>query len=296
MNLKQKIILERVTKPEQLSPAEREQVHADRRLAQLIAENRGLAGLSPTAQPVPDREAMLGRVHHELENRKETRMTLISRLLAGKPWYVQAAAAVALLLALGAVTLLPRGTSWASSEGYALVFDFGQVSSADEELPSKDEIMERLSVLEDALKDWKDNRATQGEDDLDANCLMLNVNVDQERLTATLGLVTADDELLEELRVALADVAGLPEPTVTSATWFYDKLGGPPDCGAGIILSLKDHRFAFPPGATEQEIEGQINAWLKAENPEGNEQVDVVITQEGDRTRIKVLLRSEDEE
>ena len=228
-------------------------------------------------------------------------MSLIERLFSGRRWQYQLGAALLLLALVAVFTLLPRSTSLAQTNGFVLKFDFGQVDEPNSPVDEHSAVQSRLAELETAVHDWAKARQT-GEEDTEARCeVMISVNVDNGHLTATLALAGEGREVLEDLAATLAQVPGIPGPTITEATWFHD---GKLDPTAGLSFNIMDHMFTFPKDASEEEIELTINDWLQQNRPELQRSVDVTITRSGDSAdgaerekveiRIKLVDQSEE--
>lgn len=277
MKLLEKILIERITNPEQLSSAEQERVKADPALEAAIRENLSLARLKSASSGAPDREAVLTSALDRRTDGGNT-MSLIERLFFGKRWYLSLGAALLLLAAVTLLALLPHTKSWAKTDGYVLSFDYGQVGTGD--ASGSDDVDSvvtvNLATLNKAVKEWLDAHHDGGGENKESCRAMLNVNVDNGHLTAVVALLDASRDELEDLAAWLKDVPGVPEPTITDATWFHPD--GKLDPSAGLSFSIMDHQFTFPVDATESDIEQTINGWLAENKPDFKGKVDVTIT------------------
>lgn len=291
MKLTERIVAERITGLSQLTAAEQAIVRADPALERLIEENRALAALGPQT-PAPARQAMLASTYRAATETKEYSMSLLARTFAGKKWYAQAALATALILAFAVLfVILPQDQSWAKTDGYMLVYDFGTVADDPEGCAAEQPVLDELQT---ALRAWSEQRDQDGAEE--PAKVLLSVNIDNGHMQVSLGVLDSDEDWLDSLTAALAEVPGLPEPTIQPATWFMD--GKKCDPADGLTLMLMGHHFSFPPGATEEEIEAKINFWVQENHPDTPVEVDVTIDDQGGKRRleVKVLLKETDGE
>jgi len=288
--LTERIIMEPLTQPEQLSPADREALAGDPLANRALAENRELATLAPETEPKPDRAAVLSRVYASVDAMEEPKMTLLNRWFSGKRWYLQAGMAVALLLAVTMVALLPVEQSWGQADGYLLSYDLGPQTPESAQTLIQDTLMPQV---QEALEAFTERHTDENGEK--TNELLLNIMVNESGAKLSIGLVNNDAELLDELKAELAGIADLPEPALMPMTWFFD--GKVPSCiGNEIVLNIEGRTFSFPNGTSEEEIEAQINAWLTEQDPEHPGNVDVTIEQEGDKMRLEIRLEPGDPE
>lgn len=229
-------------------------------------------------------------------------MSLLSRLFVGRRWYFQLAAAAVLIVAVTLLALVPRSSTWAQTNGYVLKFDFGMLGSADAESEHA-ALQDRLAELETAVHEWLDaRRAAAPADSPETRSVEINVNVDNGHATAMIALAGEDRETLEDLAAALAEVPGIPTPTITEATWFHDQ--GMLDPNGGLSFNLMDHLFSFPRTATEEEIERTINDWLAQNKPEFNGSVDVTVSrtagsadgEQKEKIEVRIQIKNEEPE
>ena len=103
MDLKQKIIFERIGQLGQLNPEEQQQAGTDSELLALITELAELSQLDSTHGPAPNLETVLNHVFTQAEHHNEHKMSLLTRIFSGKRWYAQAALATLLLMAAATV-------------------------------------------------------------------------------------------------------------------------------------------------------------------------------------------------
>lgn len=298
MELMEKILLERITDPGQLTPADQERVKADPSLLAAIQENLALGRLRGGADGAPDREQLLWAAKDRLNTDGGHTMSMIERLFNGKKWYFQLGAAMLLLAAVTLLALLPRSSSWAETPGYVLKFDFGPVEISDDLDQSTAVVEEKLAGMEAAVKEWAEARKAERTDPEQRSEISINVNLNDEGLTALVSLPGEDKAVLESLAAALAKVPGLPAPTITEATWFH--ANGMLDPNAGLTFNIMDHIFSFPKGSSEEEIENTINHWLRENKPEFKGDVEVTIERTGgdgeEDERVAVAIKINDGE
>jgi|GEM_PF-2592794 len=291
MKLTERIVAERITALSQLTAAEQAAVRADPALGRLIEENRALAALGPQA-PAPARQAMLAGTYRAATETKEHSMSLLARTFAGKKWYAQAALAAVLVLAFAVIAIVvPHEQSWAKTEGFMLVYDLGTIAEQPPHGPGDHPV---LNALQDAVRAWGEQRDEDGA--AEPVKVAISVKIENEHVQVFLGVLNSDEDWLESLKAALADVPGLPAPTVQPATWFLDPENFDP--AGGLTLKVDDHHFSFPPGASEEEIEATITEWLAEQHPGTPVEVDVTIHDEGEERRleVKVMLKETDGE
>jgi len=305
MKLDQKIQLERLERAEQLSRTEQAELLADSEAQALLKENAGLAGvrLAGHDEPAPPRRAVLNRVLAVAGNRRnpmEHTMSTISRIFADKPWYARAGLAAALVAALATLALLlptdgksPAAPAWAATDGYLLHFDMGTVPISDDGVSQQDpELEARINEVLTAIQEFGE---ANPQDD-DPQSVHVKVMVKEGNAIVEVSLLNADKARLEEIQAFLADNPGLPVPSVIPATWYGDdekKLTGEDQ----LTISLQEHAFSFPSGATAEEMEAAINAWLAEEFPGMNMRAVVTIdeTAEGlQRITINSLQAGEE--
>lgn len=274
---------------EQLEPQERELAAQVAELRQTLAENRALARLKVPGEAAPQRTAMLEQVYRAADQMEEPKMTLLSRLFAGKRWYVQAGLAAALLIALGVLALLPSRPSWGQANGYVLSYDLGPIAPEQLQTTLESSLMPQVKEV---LKKFKaDHAETLGGPDEELE-IMMAIEATGDSAVLSIGLALDDPDLQEELKAALATIPELPEPELTPSTWFFDPAN--PCSLGGVNINVNQHLFSFPAGTSEEEMEAQIGAWLKEQNPDADSSVDVDITTEGDQKKIRVDIKCGD--
>lgn len=283
MKLTERIVAERITGLSQLTAAEQAIVRADPALERLIEENRAFAALGPQT-PAPARQAMLASTYRAAAETKEHSMSLLARTFAGKKWYAQAALATTLILAFAIVAVIvPHEQSWAKTDGYMLVYDFGTVAAGSDGCADAQPVLDELEAAVSAWGKQRDDDSAE-----QPAKVAISVNIENGNMQVFLAVLDSDEDWLDSLQAALADVAGLPEPTVQPATWFTDAKNFDP--AGGLTLKIEDHFFSFPPGASEEEIEATINAWMAENHPDTPVDVDVTIDEQGGKRRLEVRL------
>jgi len=312
MNLKEELILKRVTRAQQLDAEERPALQNDAELKAILAENRGFAQL--TAPPPPARERLLARVRMLASQQEDSNMSLIERLFAGKSLPLRLAIGAALAVALIALSLfLPRAIhftangpevqlttpAYAATDGFVLVY---KLSGGMDEL---EPVLSKVKAIADDLRD-EYGLGGPSDDQEDKLIVIAEVKETQERADEDSPATTVskethlavwaaftDQDTLKALREALAGVSGLPEPEVTDATWFSRK--GLPMPGADCLsFALQDHLFNFPLDATEEEVEQTITDWFLSQHPEWDGVVDVIISGSGDERQIEIRIKADD--
>ncbi len=264
------ILINRSEGVEQLSDAELELLKRNPEMQQSLRENQALSALAQSQPPVPGRDVMLQQAYARAgANNVEDKMTIFSRFLGGRPWYLQAAAGLAVLAVLCALATLlpPQQKSFASEEGFVLEYNLGQVGTPDENTDPRDQdprIAEVQRVLEEFAAEAK---AKAGEEHQDKK-LGINVNVANRNgeLTLTLAVMNDDPEMLETLRDKIGSISGLPAPRELPATWFSVDGAAPGEPG-GLSLSVDGHFFSFGPGISSEEVERTVNDWLDQNKP-----------------------------
>lgn len=287
--LNHRIMAEQCDRFEQLSAAERELVARDAGLRQTLAENRALKRLGPAADAPPARAVMLRQVYRAATQQEEPRMTIINKLFSGKRWYVQAGLAAVLLLALGVLALLPSRPSWGAVNGYVLSYELGPIPPEQLKTTLEDNLMPQVKSVLEKFKQEHAEQLGGPETELE---IMVAIEAGEDSTMLSIGLALDDPELQEALKAALATVPGLPEPSLTPSTWFFE--GDKPCIDGGVNVQVNDHLFSFPPGTTAEEMEKQIGAWLTEQNPDAESTVDVDITDEGDQRKIRIEIGCED--
>jgi hypothetical protein len=269
-------------------------VEADSELTALMDENRLLSGMQPadTGMP-PARERLMAAATARVSSDKEQNMVLIERLLKGKSWYWQAATLALVVAVFALVAILPpSGQSYAQTDGYMLVFDLGPAGIDAEGHPQSAMLDDGLAIVNSFMAEHKAEGNGTPEAEASKVALAINAKAGEsgaESLSVRLAVLGPYQELLEDLKAALMDEAGWPEPTVAKATWFHDNLGLL-DPMAGVSISAFDHLFSFPEGTSAEDMEAEINEWLAAEKPDAEWEVDITLTQENGQTQVKVQL------
>lgn len=324
MKLTHKLLLNRIQAPSELSATERLQLAHQPGLAATLAHNRALAKLGQSELEPPARAAMLARVYELSGTTQENKMTLIQRLFGGKPLILRLALAAVMLLAIAALSLIlpravltPGGISWlhslqpafAATEGYLLVFDFGNVGmdSVQAKVEQLTEAVRAFKKAHDMPQVAQEGRAMicvteeqqsthvsgQAEDHASAGGDAAGGKTNGRVIVA---LSLPDDKLLEDLKAELSKIEGLPTPQITDATWFSEQgLPLPGDDATKIMLDMGhgQHAFNFPKDATPEEMEQAINDWLKQAHPDKNFSVQVQKSDEGEKHRIEVRIKGD---
>ena len=332
MKLEHKLYLAGSQDGLRLTEDENRELQANPELQAVLSENQALKRLAAGGAEPPSREALLAHVYTQTETTQEPEMKLIHRLFRGKPAAMRLALAAALVLALVALSLLlPRAVltpggmavhggaqaAYAATEGYMLVFDFGDVEWA-----AVQPVIHQLYATVAAFKDahnitWE------------SDARMLGLGVDEGRKEARttkhaagadadaaigggsgsppqqgglshgrtiLAIPLCDASLLDELKAELKKIPGLPEPKVIDATWFSEQgLPLPGDDGIKLEMGMGGdalHSFNFPKDATKEEIEQAINDWLVKNHPDKEFKVSVVKEQDGEKTRLEIRIQS----
>ncbi|MCC7477339.1 hypothetical protein IT575_02675 [bacterium] len=272
------ILINRSEGVEQLSDAELELLKRKPEMQQSLRENQALSALAASQPPAPVREATLQQAYARAgASNVEDKMTLFSRILGGRPWYVQAAAALALLAGLFALATLlpPQQKSYASQDGFVLSYDLGQAGTPGEGGDPRDadpRIAEVQRVLEEFKKESQARAQAEGKEL--TNKVAIQVRNENGKLSMSVAVMNPDAELLETIKQRLAQVPGLPAPTEQPATWFAAE-GAMPGDGEGLSLNLDGHFFTFGPGFTAEEVERTVNDWLAANKPGSTARVKV---------------------
>lgn len=288
------ILINRSEGVEQLSDAELELLKRNPEMQQSLRENQALGALAECQPPAPVREATLQQAYARAgANNVEDKMTLFSRILGGRPWYVQAAATLAVLAGLFALATLlpPHQKSYASEDGFVLEYNLGQVGMPDENTDPRDQDP-RLAEVERVLHEFQVEVKAKASKDSQDQKLGINVNVANRNgeLTLTVAVMNDDAEMLEALRDKLGSISGLPAPRELPATWFAAD-GATPGEPGGLSLSVDGHFFSFGPGISSEEVERTVNDWLdqnkpghkarvkieRSASPDGEERVEVRI-------------------
>jgi len=216
---------------------------------------------------------------------------MLNRLFSGKRWYIQAGLAAVLLIALGVLALIPSQPSWGAVNGYVLTYDLGAIPKDQLKTTLENTLMPQV---QEALKQFKEEHATDLQLDGEELQLMMAIEAKEDSTLLSIGLTIDDPELQAALKEALATVPGLPEPSLTPSTWFFE--GDKPCCEGGINIQVNDRVFSFPPGTSEEEMEEQIGAWLTEQNPDGANEVNVDITDNGERREIRIEIKGCEED
>lgn len=324
MKLEHKLYLNRVEAPDELSGPEQSQLQAKPELRAALAENRALHNLGQASLEPPAREVLLARVYAQATTTQETNMTFIQRLFAGKPLILRLALAAVLLLAIAALSLLlPRAMltrngvqlhggpqpAYAATDGYLLVYDFGDVELAS--------VKAKIEQLTQAVKAFKQAHKMPQESGKNGHMLFVTEEKKEVRTShaadsgasagedasggkasnhVVVALTLPDDKLLGELQAELSKIDGLPTPKVTDSTWFSEQgLPLPGDDAIKLALNLGQgqHAFNFPKDATPEEMEQAINAWLKQTHPDKTFTVQVEKKVEGDQQRIMIRIKGD---
>lgn len=289
--LNQRIMAERTDSLSQLSPCEQRIASGDGTVMRAIAENQAFNDLKPAVTAAPARRAMLDQVYRTADRQEEPKMTILSRLFSGKRWYVQAGIGAALLVAVCVLALIPTQPSWGQVNGYVLTYDMGAIPKDHLEHDLQGTI---LPKLQEVLKQFKEDYADELQLDGEELQLMMAIEAKEDNVLLSIGLTIDDPELQAALKEALKAIPELPEPSLTPSTWFFE--GDKPCCDGGVKVQVNDRVFNFPPGTSEEEMEAQISAWLTEQNPDGDNEVNVDITDEDGRRKIKIEIKGCEED
>jgi hypothetical protein len=305
MNLREKLLLDRITDPRELSEAEQQELRADSGLAAIISHNRALAedGSAPAA---PMRQAMLASVYSSAERlrpeeHREIHMNWFSRITSGQSLPVKfalgfAAVACFALLTVFFALVRPEGPSLAATNGYVLKFS-GDLTMGDDEL-------KRLAdEVQAEVKRIKEEYAKTDPSVLEKKNVVMRIEARKDSDTGplkfeiVLGLIGENEGLLKALQEGLSGVAGLGTPEVVPNTWFSPD--GADLSGSGINIGLnldgQDRQFTFPEGASEEEIEETLRGWIAEQHPGTDCTVDVTIKRDGDHVQVGVEVKCPEE-
>lgn len=243
-------------------------------------------------------------------------MTLLKRMFAKRSLALKLALACLLVLAVAGLSLLlprvgrdgvqgPASPAYAAVDGYILLYDFGAVKQE-----SVQGVIDKLAA---AVRDFKaahklpaDGAAQQAhvavmaeeKQESASNVKEENGEAEESSASETGGVhviaavMLPDAALLDELKEALKDVPGLPEPVVTDATWFSEHgwpLPGEDGMRLSVNLADEQHTFTFPKDATTTEMQQAINAWLKEKRPDLTFTVN--IEQQGGEKQRRIIVK-----
>ena len=295
MSLKDRILNDNITAPEQLAPADRELAQADPGLTALIQENAALGSITEGIPAAPPWENLRSEVIRDYTEHKENAMTMILRIMGGQKWYVKLAFSLALVAGVLALSLLlprngsinPVALAWAASDGYTLTYDLPAPAGGCKDDPL-------LTLIHDTIKAWTDSYKANAPADAPEAKVMLRMEVskcdeaDPGTLQLTVMALNLSYENLESLRAELAAKAGVPEPAIEESTWFMDEKMTNPDF---VSVMLNNRTFNFPPGATEEEMETLLTEWIKTSvDVEFTGSVDVEIGELNGEKQIKIKI------
>lgn len=259
----------------------------------------GFGGLRYNTPPPPRREQMLERAIRLSPETKESNMTIITRMLFGRRWYVKAAALAGIITVAALIATLPRQTSQAQeSGGFVLTYDLGTAPEGESQgykVPGG--IEDKVEPFHAAIKAFLDERkaAAKAAGADYSNKVSIRLMNENGKVTLVIGLANADEALMHELKGRLAAaVPGLPEPQVQDATWFSR---GELDMEAqdGLTLLFNGHVFTFGEGFTAEEVERTLNDWLAQNRPGAKAKVTVEKSSGGEgEHRIEVKVEVED--
>jgi hypothetical protein len=142
-------------------------------------------------------------------------MTMLSRLFGGRRWYVQAALAAVLVVALGVLALLPSQPSWGQANGYVLSYNLGAIPPDQLQTELEGSLVPQVH---EALKQFKADHAAELAATGGELRLMMAIEAGGDTTVLSIGLALDDPELQAALKEALAAVPGLPEPSLTPST------------------------------------------------------------------------------
>jgi len=325
MKLEHKLYLAGSQDAVRLTEEESRQLQSSPELQAVLSETEALRRPGADVAEPPSREALLARVYANVETTQEKEMKLIYRLFSGKPAAMRLALAAALVLALLALSLLlPRAVltpggmavlggaqaAYAATEGYILVFDFGDAEPASLQ-PIIDQLTATMRAFQEAhnipqqtggreikvgvTETRSEVRIEEHVDDAEAGDRAEQPTQSEHRSNRAIAFVALPDaSLLDELKAELAKIPGLPEPRVIDATWFSEHgLALPGDDGIKLQMGMGGdalHSFNFPKDATKEEIEQAINAWLAQNEPDKHYTVTVTEQVVDGKTQLQVKI------
>lgn len=283
------------------------------------AEEGALAALAAAVPAAPERARLLGRIYAGPEVHKESTMSVINRILLSRNHLVRFGLAFLLVLGVVALSLfLPRGVKWtgshlqlqgptpayAATEGYLLLYEFTG-ESPDAFKPVVDQLLAKVREFKLAHKlpvaEQQEHRLKIVTSNKEVKSFAYDSKEDpaqpvkKSQCKIVVAVALESQELLDELKEELKTIPGLPEPTVTDATWFQ-KDGEPLPLEGGSQLSIgvgdKDHSFNFSPETSPEEMEQAIRVWLEEREP--GQKFDVEIEKSFDPEggiRLGVVIR-----
>jgi hypothetical protein len=310
--LEEQLICGGITAVEQLSAAEQAVLETSPHLQRLLAESAALTEHGTTdCPPPPDRQRLLATAFAADPIPCKENIMLpnpIDRLFAGKPFALRLALGGALLIALVAFSLVlprsfrqgPAAPAWATSEGYLLAFDFGSADLANIQ-PVIDQLKARVTAFKQAhnIPTGQAHSATGIMSSEKKTIIKHDINgqggapAEQQEKRAIVMVSLPDASLIEDLKKELASIPGLPVPQVTDATWFRENgLPDPsqPGINLGINFGEKQHMFNFPETATEQQIQQELDSWIRQNEPDADIKVKVTLTGDEKNRRLEVSI------
>ncbi|MEP0815117.1 MAG: hypothetical protein HRF49_10710 [bacterium] len=299
-NILNKIVFERAGRGG-LSPYEIRAAEADAELRALLDDSVALDSAAAVASnsgatSAPEKRRMLDAAYARSSSLKEDRFSMLRYALAGKRWYVQVAAVAAILLAVFAIANYRVAPTWAQEDGWVLEYYFGKV--VEEGQDPETVYQPILDKVGKSLKELALSRRPPGEKDYKPS-IMVNVMEENGELTMAISVFEGRNVTIEDVRAALSEVPGLPEPKIVSATWFAENGG----TNSGLLsVMCEGHLFNFPINATEAEIESALNAWLAANKPgliaDAELLVNIVAGEDGSEKKeinLKIELKNKNE-
>jgi hypothetical protein len=315
MNIRDRILTERITDPGQLPGELRARVQADPELTALIEENAALAYVTADCPPAPPWENLRGIVMKPSRDPEERAMRGIANLIPVRPLLALAAVVIAVAAAL---YISPQyglfgqpGQAWASASGYVLSYELpgdaidprvgdGQAGASLSENPYMLKVRELIQnwTAENGVTLVRERSAVGDEPAVALalkammsaqKCEGENADVQVQATLEVLALGLSEGQL-DSLEETLKGVDGLGAPARSEATWFHMeqlKLDS-------TMIEVDGHQFSFPEGTGEEEMERLISDWLIANNPGYDGEVDVTITNTPDNGKqIRIEIRGE---
>lgn len=302
MDLHKLLLLKRKEAEDQLSEAQRARMAADPELTALREEGLALEGLQASAPPAPPWDTLRAQVIARAENAEETTMRLTT-LFAGRHGWVMRFAAITIVLAVLASgifafrAMTPK--AWATTNGYVLSFSLPPADHVDGEdcrCTNWDECSHKyIGDFGRLIAAWAAERGEQvgmppHSDISGARLKMFTKTVfisgnggageGLYRMDAT--LTGFSDEELESLLQEIKADPVLPEPQVSSATYYHI---GEMNGDFAYSFNVCGNTFHFPEYASAEEIEQQINSWIEAEyGTPGNLSIEIEVNDKGGKT------------
>jgi len=121
-----------------------------------------------------------------------------------------------------------------------------------------------LSEIETVIDEFKTIRI-----DKDGTPIDIETQIVDGELITSICVVGDDVEAIDELKIVLSEtMTNLPDPEVTTSTWFYDKGSAEMVVDGGMAISVMGNYFTFPDGASTEEIQAELDSWFKEHHPD----------------------------